>query len=152
TGSEPLGAVTGNVLDIALAPGDSLRARLASACDRDSLPLFGLWQLLPAAVRADDDVAQATADGWLWAFSPSDEVRLVHAVPRPLEAPRATKILVLRSPGSTAAALFGGIDVHGPTTVRLDAEATWTEWIDDPVTDGPQQHTFNATAFTTDVG
>ena len=80
-GAESAGSVTGNVLDIALAPGDSLRARLASTCDRQSLPLFGLWQLLPPAVRADNDVAQATADGWLWAFSPSDEVRLVHAVP-----------------------------------------------------------------------
>jgi hypothetical protein len=145
------GEVGGNVIDIALPPGEVVRARLASACDLDALPLFGLWNLLPVAMRTDEDIVQATADGWLWAFSPADEVRLVHAVPRPVEPPRATTVLAVRGPGSTAVALIGGVDLDGPTTSRLDAEATWTEWIDDPVTDGPEQRTFSAAAFTTDV-
>jgi hypothetical protein len=151
-GGDAHGEVVGNVVDIALPPGEVVRARMASACDPDSLKLFGLWNLLPAALRGDLDIVQATADGWLWAFSPADEVRFVHAVPRPLEAPRPTTVLALRSPASTAVGLFGGVDLHGPTTVRLDAEASWTEWVDDPVTDGPVQHSFRATAFTTDVG
>ena len=72
-------------------------------------------------------------------------------MPRPLESPRPTIVVAVRSPASTAVGLFGGVDLDGATTVRLDAEASWTEWIDDPVTDGPAQHTFTATAFTTDV-
>ncbi len=117
-----------------------------------SLTLFGVWNLLPATVRADPEVERAAADGWLWALSPSQEVRFVHAVPRPLEAPRPIRVVVLRVKDSTGVFLIGGVDLHGPSTSRLDADATWTETVDDLVKDGPEQRSFTATAFSTEVG
>ena len=60
-------------------PGDVQRFRLASSLDRADLDLFGPWRSLPPAVRSNEDVAEAAADGWLWA---SHAVRGGHARPR----------------------------------------------------------------------
>ena len=151
-GGAPRGEVVDNLIDVALPAGDTLRARSASSMDPSSLTLFGVWNLLPPVVRADQEVERAAADGWLWALTPSQEVRFVHAVPRPLEAPRPIRVVVLRVKDSTGVFLIGGVDLHGPTTSRLDADAAWTETVDDLVKDGPEQRSFTATAFSTEVG
>ena len=110
-GGAARGEVVDNVIDVALPAGDTLRARLASSMDPSSLTLFGVWNLLPPVVRADPEVERAAADGWLWALTPSQEVRFVHAVPRPLEAPRPIRVVVLRLKDSTGVFLIGGVDL-----------------------------------------
>ncbi len=130
-GGELAGKVAGRVISISLPPGDVQRFRLASSLQRDDLDLFGPWRSLPQVVRDNNDVAEAAADGWLWGLTPFEDVTLVHAVPRPLEAPRPTKLLPLRGQGSTRVTLNGAVDLHGPSTDRLTAEATWTDPVDD---------------------
>ena len=130
-GGELSGKVAGRAISISLPPGDVQRFRLASSLQRDDLDLFGPWRSLPQAVRDNKDVAEAAADGWLWGLTPFEDVTLVHAVPRPLEAPRPTKLLPLRGQGSTRVTLNGAVDLHGPSTDRLTAEATWTDPVDD---------------------
>ena len=87
-------ASTGTVITVSLPPGDVQRFRLALLPRADR----------PGAVRsvaqpaADDHrtcptLIEAASDGWLWALTPFENVTLVHAVPRPLEAPRPTKLL-----------------------------------------------------------
>lgn len=125
------GDVSGRVIDVSLPPGDVQRFRLASSLDRADLELFGPWRSLPQPVRDDADVAEAAADGWLWGLTPFEDVTLVHAVPRPLEAPRPTKLLPKRGEGSTHVTLQGAVDLHGPSTAQLAAEAAWTDPIDD---------------------
>ena len=83
---------------------------------------------LPPAVRANPNIPEAAADGWLWGLTPSEDLMLVHAVPRPLAAPRPTRLTAVRRPGDTGAVLLGGVDVHGPSTDNLAVEASW----DDP--------------------
>lgn len=133
TGTELHGAVddAGHELRIALPPGEQLRFRLASALDRERLAHLGLWRSLPGALQAIDLLADAAADGWFWWLTPATEVRLVHAVPRPVELPRPTVMVAQRFPDATDAAILGAVDVHGASTERLDLEASWREWIDD---------------------
>lgn len=130
-GGELSGKVSGRAIGISLPPADVQRFRLASSLQRHDLDLFGPWRSLPQAVRDNTDVAEAAADGWLWTLTPFEDVTLVHAVPRPLEAPRPTKLLPMRTEGSTRVTLTGAVDLDGPSTERLSAEARWTDPIDD---------------------
>lgn len=64
-------------------------------------------------------------------LTPYEDVRLVHAVPRPVEAPRPTRLTPYRPEGQTWVELLGAVDVHGPSTDSLVAEASWTDPVDD---------------------
>ena len=152
-GSEVLdGRLVGGELRIGLPPGDVQRFRLASSLDRADLDLFGLWRILPEILRTNPDIAEAAADGWLWALTPFDEVTLVHAVPRPLEAPRPTVLTALRpGEGSTDVVFAGAVDVHGPSTEQLTAEASWIDPIDDLSHSGPSEQRHGGVAFTTRI-
>ena len=123
---------------IAVPPGEQVRMQLSSALDRASLDLLGLWRSLPASLRELDVVAEAAADGWLWWLTPSVTVRLVHATPRPVEVPRITVLVPVRTQDDTAVGLLGAVDVHGPSTERLDVEASWTECVDDLAKPAPE--------------
>ena len=48
--------------------------------------------------------------------------------------------------------LFGGIDVHGPSTERIDVEAAWSEWVDDVAKPAPERVDVVAAACGTEVG
>ncbi|MEN8239032.1 MAG: hypothetical protein ABFR53_07520, partial [Actinomycetota bacterium] len=125
------GRLDGNVLHMGLPPGDIQRFRLSSSLGRADLELFGFWRSLPEEIRDIDVVAEAAADGWLWIFTPADKVTLVHAVPRPLEAPHTTALAAVRAKGSTDSGLTGSVEVHGPSTESITAEASWDEYTDD---------------------
>jgi len=150
-GGELAGKVAGRVIDVTLPPGDVQRFRLASSLGRDDLDLFGPWRSLPQSVRDNKDVAEAAADGWLWGLTPFEDVTLVHAVPRPLEAPRPTKLLPMRSHGSTRVTLNGAVDLHGPSTDRLTAEATWTDSVDEVTLPIWEERPTSGHAFTSPV-
>ena len=75
----------------------------------------------------------------------------MHAVPRPVEVPRATVLVPQRTPSDTAVTLFGGVDLHGPSTERLDVEAAWSEWVDDPTKPEPTLRDVVAAAADTTV-
>jgi hypothetical protein len=137
---DELGAeVAGNVVRFTVPPGEELRMRLSSALERPSLDLLGLWRSLPEVLRALDLVAEAAADGWFWWLTPGTTLRLVHATPKPVEVPRTTVLVPIRTAGDTAVGLFGGVDLHGPSTERLDVEAGWSEQVDDIAKPGPEQ-------------
>ena len=150
-GGELSGKVAGRLIGISLPPGDVQRFRLASSLQREDLDLLGPWRSLPGPVRNDQDVAEAAADGWLWGLTPFEDVTLVHAVPRPLEAPRPTRLLPLRGLGSTRVTLNGAVDLHGPSTDRLTAEATWTDPVDDITLPIWEERPTNGHAFTSQV-
>ncbi len=146
------GRVDGHDLHIAVPPGERLRMRMASCVARESLELFGLWMSLPQAFRDLDILAEAAADGWFWWLTPAADVTLVHAVPRPVEVPRPTLLLPVRAPASTAVSFIGAVDVHGPSTERIDVEASWSEWVDDVAKDEPERVSGVAAAYGTPVG
>ncbi len=145
------GRVDGRVITMSLPAGDTQRFRLASSLDRSKLDWFGPWRSLPPAVHDDPDVAEAAADGWLWGLTPFEDVSLVHAVPRPLVAPRPTKLLPQRAEGFTQVILAGVVELHGPSTDRLTAHATWTDPIDDITLPLWEDRPTSALAFTSPV-
>jgi hypothetical protein len=151
TAAELQGRLTGHALHIGLPPGDVQRFRLSSSLRHEDLDLFGFWRSLPEVIRNNADVAEAAADGWLWILTPFDKVTLVHAVPRPLEAPSPTTVRAFRVAGSTDSSLIGGVDVHGPSTEQLTAEARWTEYTDDLSLPGPESAPLNGIGFTTNI-
>ncbi len=147
-GADELGAdVDDGAIRFNLPPGDMQRARLSSSLRRQDLDLMGPWRSLAPIVRDNDDVAEAASDGWLWGLTPSDDVLMVHAVPRPLEAPRATVLVPFRGRGGTEAVLVGGVDVHGPSTDSLVAQASWVDPVDDLLETRPQERPMAAAAF-----
>lgn len=119
------------VVDLQLPPGQQLRARLSSTVSADKLDLLGLWRSLPAPLRQNPLFAAAAAQGWFWWLTPATTLRFVHAIPRPLSAPRFMLLNPRRGVDSTSVMLVAGVDVHAPSTERLDIEATWDEWVDD---------------------
>ncbi|MEN8040930.1 MAG: hypothetical protein ABFR95_05445 [Actinomycetota bacterium] len=143
-----IGSLDNHVLRMGLPPGDVQRFRLSSSLGRDDLDLFGFWRSLPEAIRTSDVVAEAVADGWLWMFTPADDVTLVHAVPRPLEAPHTTALKAVRPKASTDAALTGSVEVHGPSTEMITAEATWDEYTDDLTLPVPEVTDMDGVGFT----
>ena len=151
TAPELTGKVEERVITIGMPPGTQLNMRLSSTMTKAGLELLGLWRLLPQALRDNPILFEPAIRGWFWAFTPSEDVTSVHAVPRPLQAPRVTILLPFRNAGDTAALLIGALDCHGPSTDRIDAEASWTESIDDLAQPGPTTEPRTSVAFTTSV-
>ena len=83
-GKELDGRVTGRKIDFVLPPGETLQFRLACSLSPDELDLLGVWRNLPASLSSDVDVKRAAADGLLYELTPYEDVKLVHAVERPL--------------------------------------------------------------------
>lgn len=151
-GTDLHGGVDERVVTITLPPGDIQKFRLASSLPKDKLDLMGVWRSLPASVRNNADVAEAAADGWLWGLSPFEEVMLIHAVDRPLEVPRPIRLIPLRiKEGQTHAHLLGAVDLHGPSTDSLIAEASWTDRIDDLTLPQWQDQSCSGIAFRTPI-
>jgi hypothetical protein len=131
--------VEDHVVTIAVPPGERLRVRLSTSLTFAGLDLLGLWRGLPAAFRGLPVLIHAARDGWLWWLTPAEDLQLVHAVPRPVERPRVPILVPLRAPGDPEVGLLGVVDVHGPSTGRLDVEASWSEPVDDPAKDEPER-------------
>ncbi len=152
TGGEELGArVDGNQIRVTVPAGEQVRVAVSSSLDEEDLQVLGLWRSHPVSAPDDPDtppdaktvaaralLRRAAVAGWTWWLTPAEELRLVHAVPRPVHPPQLLSLRVLLRPaGLTVAALAGVVDVHGPSTERLTLVARWSEWVDDLAADGP---------------
>lgn len=145
------GAIADHRIDITLPPGDLQRFRLSSALPKQKLHWLGVWRSLADSITSQPVASEAAADGLLWGLSPSESVMLVHAVPRPVLAPRPTTVNLIRAPGSTLAAMFGGLEVHGASTDSVSADASWRDLVDDTSLPEPVHRDATLAAFTTKV-
>ncbi len=125
------------VVTVALRQADMAVVRLSSAPTSEGVAFSAI--LGPLAPLASGQQADADA-GRNWLVTPYDQITLVHAVERPLLPPvvNVADKGVQRAEGETFAALNGTISNHAKSTGRIDIEATWTEPIDDPLKDVPQ--------------
>jgi hypothetical protein len=88
-----------------------------------------------------DAVGQRIARGQHWMYSPWREITFIHAVQQPLSQangvkyPQIAQLVPDREYGDNTASLHTKFLVHGPTTDKLDIEASWTEWVDDVLKD-----------------
>ncbi len=160
SGSAVLGGdVTGRVLSLRLPAGDVQRFKLSSSVRGDEAKkptlnfkqVMGVWRSLAPMLTDDPDVQEAARDGWLWGLTPAEDVTLIHAGPRPIEAPRPTRLYAERDAGQNSAHLVGVVDVHGASTDSLIAEAAWTDPIDEVDKRKPTTRDNKAIAWQTKV-
>lgn len=145
------GHVDGRVVHFDLPPGDLQRVTVASSLPPDGPDLLGPWRTVSDLFTSEPEVHEAAVDGWLWSLTPQERYQLVHAVPRPLEAPRPVRITPVRTLGQTPCTLFGSLDLHGPSTDSVSGEASWTEVVDDLSLSGVVRTPTTETAFTTKI-
>lgn len=143
--------IADGVITIGLPPGTRLDMRLSSSLRRQDLGLLALWMLFPKPLRSLDLLERPAADGQLWGLTPFERISLVHAVPRPVLPPQITKLFPLRAENSSFAGFAGAIECHAASTDRIDAEAKWSEWIDDIAAPKPVRENCHAIAFTTQL-
>lgn len=148
---EPRAEISDGVVRIALPPGTRLDLRLSSSLRKEDLDLLALWNLFPAPFRAMDLVRRPAADGQFWSLTPFEPITLVHAVPRPVLAPVIVRLTPVRLSETTHCDFIGVAECHASSTDRLDAEASWTETVDDLSRPGPIYAQKHSGAFSVPV-
>ncbi|MEM7160353.1 MAG: hypothetical protein AAF799_46375 [Myxococcota bacterium] len=137
-----------NRFDVTLPPGREARYTMAAVPEVAEAEQLGAWSWIEQAPTNSIKI-ESFARGELWAVTPPADLVLVHAVQRPISAPQIAvpppdrdghvtpQPQITRSIGSTAATLTGGYDdVDIPSTGVLTLQATWSEPVYDPDTDG----------------
>jgi hypothetical protein len=152
-GPTPRVTVDGPIVEFAVPAGTAHRFRLSSALSRDpdALDALGLWRTWPAVITNLAAIREAAYDGYIWGLTPKEDVRLVHAVPRPVQAPRPVHVGPFRPADATYSSLLGGVHLHGPSTEQLTLEATWTDFVDDPALPRHEERAAKGIGFVTPV-
>ncbi len=118
------GTVAGRLGTITLPPATILTLEYASTPAGNRLN--HLAYVLDYGVPASD-----LAGGRHWMLTPRREIKLVHAVPKPLAAPVAS-VQITRGNDLTFVTHTGTLTSHSRSTNQVDMEATWNETIDVP--------------------
>jgi hypothetical protein len=103
-------------------------------------------------------LTQLTLEGGHPMITPALTLTLVHAVQQPLGRPEFVMLPVVRPAGQSSAlansfspltawrgldshstVLLGALQIHGKSTSKVDIQATWREYIDDPGEPAPKQ-------------
>jgi len=140
-------------LTVFLQAGDIARVRLSSFVNADDLRLLGVWEWLQSQNPADLTALQQRAqDGRHWMLTPYRTLTLVHAVARPLSAPKFTLLNSNRGTvGQSVSSVSGEILVDRKSTAQVDLLAAWKDRIDDIAADGPGVEEHNATVGTVKI-
>ncbi|MFD4839250.1 hypothetical protein ACFWP0_17225 [Achromobacter sp. NPDC058515] len=127
------------VLTFFLPKGAIARLRYSSFVHHGVLNAFGL----PDWVDGDasrKSLQLAAMLGNCWMLTPYRPLVLVHATQQPVCDP----VLLLppqpyREPGAPHVDLEARVRLHGPTTGKIEIEADWREWEDDPAKPRPER-------------
>lgn len=139
--------VRGNLIEVGLPPGEQVAVKYSTTLDDQHLAKMGVWAHHPVHdpnVPAEDKkvLADAACNGWMWWLTPDEDLRLVHATARPAVRPRIDRLVGKhRRLGVVPLSLDGVLDVHGPSTEKVELRAEWTDCVDDPSVDRPTEQT-----------
>jgi hypothetical protein len=145
----PGGAGTSATETVTLAPAAVLDLGISSALT--SALTLGVWHWIEAQATTLAqllELAELAERGQLWMLTPYRVLRLVHAVRLPLVAPSMVAPVVTRSYGSVQANIVDASFLFdAPSSIDIDAEATWTDPLDDPSdpTNDPATSTITST-------
>jgi hypothetical protein len=134
-GQPPTWSASARLLTVYLPKAGRAQVRYSSYVGDGQLDHHGMWDW----VGPDDPTGalRAQADsGAHWMLTPARTLVLVHATQRPLETSHFAQLTAARTQlGQTDAQLENGVlQLDVPSTGRIDVLASWTEWLDDPVT------------------
>ena len=149
------------VFMVPLAKGERAILRLSSIIAPGKLEQMQLAVLIAvAATQNQAQLLKMMEDGQHWMLTPWSELRLVHAVQKPLIMPDLAGLAVDRqSLGELDAPISGFTPLSGHSTGRIDMKAHWSEPDDDPqdtlASTGPAaiahtQHVFDRTIARSD--
>ncbi|GAB4550930.1 MAG: hypothetical protein OHK0023_17440 [Anaerolineae bacterium] len=115
------GAASG-LLAVQIRPSERYTVRYATYTDADSIAAHGLndWT----------DAAEVL-------LSPTAVLTLTHAVAQPLKAPQFVEVQANRAYGESSVHLSGKIELHSPSSGKVDILAHWQDMVDDPSLPSP---------------
>jgi hypothetical protein len=119
------------------------RAKLRYSCfwDTDNLQRFSGIRHHLSQEKAFSSIRANMENGSHWMVSPSRELELLHAIQQPLSEPELRDADSQRGYLDTPAWIKMKIDVHGQSTGKIDIEATWEDWEDNPLSPLPDKIT-----------
>lgn len=127
-------ATTPSIERVTLPKAAVLDLNISSALT--DIATLGVWQWIGSSTSTLAQLLALSLEarrGRLWMLTPYQTVRLVHAVRLPLVAPVMGAPDVSRQPGSTQATIVDpSFAFDAPSSADIDAEATWTDPVDDP--------------------
>ena len=129
----------GNTLQVFLPPGEQLIVQMSSHFAPKQETLLGVWRWMEEAAAKNPQMLQQLRSlvraGRHWMATPFREIVLMHATQQPVLTPQWVSLVVgpPRQPGQTSASLIAMMNLHSPSTQKLDVIGTWI----DPVDDGP---------------
>jgi hypothetical protein len=138
---------------IKLKPAEQVAVDIFSGLDEDFVPKLGVahW----AGAHPSDPmypVNNSILRGRNPLVTPPRKVSMIHAVQRPLSDPSG-QFVAKRALGDTHAILDStGVDIHVPSTGRIDVQAKWTEIEDIPTVGPPQTKTVVVNVGSFDIG
>lgn len=135
------------ILTVRLEKGEVRTVRLSSFVAHEALRLLGVWRWAEGGPD-DDALARIAVEGAHWMLTPFRTLVLVHAVKRPLCAPKVSKpswpdeffpdgLRAERPTGATYADLSCGLIFSSRTSGQIDVDAAWKEPVDELVEDEP---------------
>ncbi|WHT18829.1 hypothetical protein N8J89_37960 [Crossiella sp. CA-258035] len=143
---EPRFSAASRTLTVQLLKGEVRTIRLSCALAEADLELLHGWRLLTESEEwqrftpAERELlTRATVDGENWMLTPWVDLTLVHAVERPIARPVLHDLSFPRVAESTFTEVHGVLVADAPSTGRVDVDATWQEWLDDPAEDAPRR-------------
>ncbi|MCO6449391.1 MAG: fibronectin type III domain-containing protein [Caldilineales bacterium] len=142
------------VLTVLMPASAQMTVRVCSLFGGD-LEQAALWRWLLEAMEQGkldaagfDTLSEMIKESRHWMVTPFRNLTLVHAVQQPLAQP-SLQMEAERWQGATRASLRGEVDLHAPSTAKLDLLAAWKETRDDPSKDSWE--TFDAQAHVTEI-
>jgi hypothetical protein len=133
---------SGRTITTVLEPGASLTTTLSSRLAEGDEELLGTWRWFADAPGRDANDVDArrgdAAAGRIGQMTPSCELRMIHAVRCPHEAPELSLPQIERLPNDTTYELVDpGVSIHALSTASVHVEAEWSSIVDDLANPGP---------------
>lgn len=127
------------VLTFFLPKGHRAKIKYSSIWKEDDLrDLSGIYRQLSDG-SGFNSVRDHLLKGRHWMVSPARELELVHAVQQPVVEPELTDTISVRGYLDTPAWIKTKIKINGQSTQKTELNATWKEWIDDPLSPVPTE-------------
>jgi hypothetical protein len=127
----PLWDDVARVLTVQLPKAAVAKVRISCRIPPSDLNKLAIWKWLEDEVIDTDELArlkQSALDGTHWMLTPFRTLTLVHAVQQPLAAPHINTLNPRKEKlGDTFAIIQGEVDVHAPSTGKVDLLARWDE-------------------------
>jgi hypothetical protein len=124
----PGASVSGQVVDLQVAPGRTERLRASSSIPAGQLGLLDLWDRVKSTASAAD-----AAKGAFWQLTPYADITVVHATKQPVSAPyfaSGDTWSGQRSEGEIQCVISGTMHIDQPSTESVSLTGTLTSGID----------------------